>query len=557
MTQNLHRARHLYATVRSLVCASLNMAALLAVGCLSPSASPSASPSSPSSASIAAPATVSPRETTPPPLEIAPAQFTFGEVVRGAPLVGRVTLANRGATSLSLLRVVLLGAPSRLRFAATGAATGVASGTSASDDSRARVDGSDTASATLRALSLAGHATATLDFSIASDELASGAGHAQLLVEWSAASPAAPASLSTLSIPIDFAIASPAGATPLVAEPPVIDFGSVFRGEVLHHELRLTNPGPGDVAIDRVKHSCSCTASSFEIDGRRYDAKELSDARALGVLSPGESARLEVELQTTRVPRGQSEAHLSKVVLVYTADPAERPLALSLRATVVTPYFIEPATLELGRVRAGTGASASARLTSDQLGEFRITEAISGCPDALRVHFEREPIARDGQVAWRVRVELLPGAPLGTTLTHVEFAVDDPRLRTIVVPVQFTIEPNVDFLDNRPDRMELLDFGQVVLGVGATLELAIENRRPEVPYVPTKVELGRARPTGAGITVELVEKVAGSSYVVRLTVPPELAKASFFQGEVVITADHPEIPVKRVAYRGWYKPAGQ
>ena len=497
------------------------------------------------SAPAATPATVADEHAT--EVEIAPLRFAFGEVARGAPLIGRITLANRGLAALTLARAQLVGAPARLRWEVAGAAPRLA-------DTRT----SESPVVELTLLPLASGTTATLDFAIASDELAAGPAAVQLELEWDPAGVADEvAHARALRIPIDFAVAEPAVPTALVAEPAVIDFGTVFRGETLRHEVRLTNPGPGDIAIDRVRHSCSCTASSFEIDGRRYEARELDAGRALGVLSPGESARLEVELETTRVSRKQAESHLSKVVLVHTDDQAARPIAISLRAAIVTPWFVEPETLDLGRVRWGASASALARLTSDQLGEFRILDAISGCPEALRVHFEREPVARAGLVAWRVRIELLPGAPLGTTLTHVEFAVDDPRLRTIVLPVKFAVEPNVDFLDNRPDRMELLDFGHVVAGVGATLELAIENRRPEVPYVPTKVELSRARPTGAGITLELVEKVAGTSYVVRLTVPPELAKASFFQGEVMITADHPELPVKRVPYRGWYKPAGQ
>ncbi len=492
--------------------------------------------------------------TTTPALAVAPQRLAFGAVARGAPLDGHLTLANRSTELLWIDELQLDGAPARLRFAG---ADGVPTLVDARDETTGGEATAPTASRRL-ALRLAPGANATLDVSIVTDELASGPGNARLRIGFSNIAPATDDRLPahSIAIPVEFILGAPAGSTPLVAQPAVIDFGNVFVGEVLHHEVLLSNPGPGDVVLTKVKNSCSCTASALEIDGRRFSAAELEQTDHLGTLSPGETARLEVELLTTRVARKQSSLHLSKVILVHTDDPSARPLAVSLRATISTPYFAEPETLDLGRVRVGASATAVARLSSDQLGEFRITSATSGCPEALRARIEREQEAPDARVAWRLHVELLPGAPLGTTLTQVELAVDDPRLRTIVVPVQFTIEPNVDFLDNRPDRLELLDFGQVVIGVGATLELVIENRHPEVPYRPGKVELARGRPTSTGIAVELIEKVAGTSYVVRLTAPPALGRATFFQGEVVITADHPEIPVKRFPYRGWYKPAG-
>jgi len=41
---------------------------------------------------------------------------------------------------------------------------------------------------------------------------------------------------------------------------------------------------------------------------------------------------------------------------------------------------------------------------------------------------------------------------------------------------------------------------------------------------------------------------------VKITAPKSLMQARFVNGDVILTADHPDLPVKKVKFRGWFKP---
>lgn len=353
---------------------------------------------------------------------------------------------------------------------------------------------------------------------------------------------------------------APGGGDPaprIAADHEATEFGTIFRGEVLHTTFTLANRGTADLAIQKITNSCQCTASRFTIDGKAWSKEELVDGRNLGVLAPGEEALLEVTMRTASALVPGKDTAVKKEISVYSNDPERGVFNLALKATMISPFTIEPEKLEFGVVRRGARARQSAIIWSDTLGDFPITGASAPNPESVAVTVTRLEARPGVPPTWRVDAELLPTAPLGTVASHVDLALDHERVKEIQIPVVFDVQPSVTFADNKPDQAELLDFEVMAAGSAKTIELSIENADRSIPYVLRSAQLSNCRPTSAGFAAEVIEVEKGMKYTVKVTAPATLGKASYFQGDLVLTADHPDVPLRKLRFRGWYKSAGK
>lgn len=331
------------------------------------------------------------------------------------------------------------------------------------------------------------------------------------------------------------------------------EFGTIFRGELLNTKFTIYNHGQSDLTIQKITNSCQCTASSFTIDGKTWIEAELRDATQLGVLSPGEEALLEVKMRTAIATTPGKDAAISKAIRIYSNDPNRRVMNLELNATMISPFTIEPTTIDFGVVHKGTRAKRSAVIWSDTLGDFPITGATSPSPEFVTVTATR--VATDPGVppTWRIDAELAPTTPIGDVISHVDLVLDHARVKEIQLQVHYAVESNVVFIDNKPDHGELLDFEVMTAGTAKTIELTVENGDASVPYLLRSAALSNCRPTSTGFVCEVIEVERGMKYVVKVTAPGTLGKTSYFQGDLVLTADHPDVPLRKVRYRGWYK----
>lgn len=333
-------------------------------------------------------------------------------------------------------------------------------------------------------------------------------------------------------------------------------FPEAFRGEKLHHTFKLKNSGAGDLTLQEIRNSCSCSAAELHIHDKVLTQEEIKRSKMLGVLKPGETADLEVELKTAETSTPGHDLPVTKLVRVFSNDPTLNPLILTIEAKVVTPFTLEPEKLDFGKVKHGHGATASAVLQGGKLGDFRINAAHSPNEEFMKVRFEK--IGGDDVTvpSYRIDAELLPSMQLGSYVNHVELLIDHERVKSISIPLQATVEPNVTFVGNTKDGSDRVDFGMLKGDEDVTVEVKIENGEPKVPYLPTSVTVD-AKPSSELLKAELVEIEKGIKYVVKLTVPKSLAKARFFQGSLTINADHPDVPMKKITFRGWFKREGQ
>jgi HYDIN/CFA65/VesB family protein len=333
-------------------------------------------------------------------------------------------------------------------------------------------------------------------------------------------------------------------------------FPEAFRGEKLHHAFILKNSGAGDLTLQEIRNSCSCSAAELHIHDKVLTQEEIKRSKLLGVLKPGETAELDVELKTADTSMPGHDLPITKLVRVFSNDPTMNPLILTLEAKLVTPFTLEPERMDFGKVKHGHSAKASVVLQGGKLGDFKVNAAHSPNEEFMKVAFEK--VGGDDVTApsYRIDAELLPSMQLGSYVNHIELLIDHERVKSISIPLQAVVEPNVSFVGNTKDGSERIDFGMLKGDEDVTIEVKIENTEPKVPYLPTSVSVD-AKPSSDSLKSELVEIEKGVKYVVKLTVPKTLAKARFFQGSLTINADHPEVPVKRISFRGWFKREGQ
>ena len=104
------------------------------------------------------------------------------------------------------------------------------------------------------------------------------------------------------------------------------DFGVLKPGEIVNHEFTFTNTGGGDLLLHKTKASCGCTASE--------PAKKM--------LKPGESSSIKVTFNST----GKHDGDQSQSVTIYTNDPTEPTVYITIKAKVDSKKETSPNLLE-------------------------------------------------------------------------------------------------------------------------------------------------------------------------------------------------------------------
>ncbi len=327
-------------------------------------------------------------------------------------------------------------------------------------------------------------------------------------------------------------------------------FGETFRGEKLNHTFTLKNSGAGDLTIQEIRNSCSCTAAKLRIGDKTLAQEEIKRSKNLGTLKPGETAQLDVELKTAAAAGPGHDLPVKKYVRIFSNDPTNNSLALTLEATMVTPYTLEPVEVDFGRVKHGREAVASALLGAGKLGDLKILACKSPNDEIVQVTCTK--VEGAAEPTYKIEAKLLACAPLGMFNNRIELDIDHERVKEIAIPLRAVVEPNVTFVGNTKDGSDRIDFGQLAGDQDVTAEIAITNGDAAVPYVLKKVTVD-AKPSSDAFRTEIVEVEKGVKYVVKLVAPKSLSKSRFFQGSLELAADHPDVPVKRITFRGWFK----
>jgi hypothetical protein len=188
------------------------------------------------------------------------------------------------------------------------------------------------------------------------------------------------------------------------------DFGRVPRGTVVEHRFAVRNAGGLRLTIDKLRSACGCVAAASPAPSLR----------------PGASGTVDVRYDTARDAGPESRS-----VTVYSNDPQQPVITLTLTGEVMSDIEADPAELYVGTVRRGQAAAT----------EVRIRLAASVAPDATVVETTGAAITAqlsDVEAApnnRRVRVEIRPDAPLGPFHDEITLRVANAQPAIVTIPV--------------------------------------------------------------------------------------------------------------------------
>jgi hypothetical protein len=117
----------------------------------------------------------------------------------------------------------------------------------------------------------------------------------------------------------------------------------VFAGEKVTHTFGFRNVGSVPLIIEKVRHSCGCTASLISSD----------------ILEPGESGEIRSTFDTTRF-----NGPVVKTIYLYSNDPVHRVVQLHLRGIIQKEITQHPSRVSLGNLVPETTTKAQTVLAN-------------------------------------------------------------------------------------------------------------------------------------------------------------------------------------------------
>jgi len=280
----------------------------------------------------------------------------------------------------------------------------------------------------------------------------------------------------------------------------VFDFGTVDRGTQVEHTFTLRNAGGEMLLVDHVKSSCGCTVGV--VSGRE--------------VAPGEDTFVAVHLDTARLA-----GRTTKVVTVYTNDPANPAVGLTLTGQVLSDLVATPTPLYLGKVRRGEGIRREITVVSGRPGgTYAVVDVEHSNPE---LHASLEPLDGGGQ---RVVVELDRDVPLGRFSDQLKLRTTSPTEPEMTIPVFGSVEGDVVVLPPQ------VTFGVTRGGPPPSRDLHIRNRGAR-PVAVTRIVV----PADV-LTYELSTVEDGVEYRLALHLRPGLAPGKV-EAAVEIFTDHP------------------
>ena len=324
------------------------------------------------------------------------------------------------------------------------------------------------------------------------------------------------------------AVAADTGAKLEVAEPE-FNFGVLRADEVdtVSHTFKFKNVGTGTLLLTKIKPSCGCTsavASATEI-------------------APGEEGTLSAAMK----PKGKF-GDTSVTVRVDTNDPAKSPQVFTIKGTVLSPWRVIPALLDMGDLGKGESQERVARIMSQYFPgdpQHKIAAVRSDNPavQASTQEFETPPAGQGRNyvdIRRPVAVRVTGGEKTGPMTARVLVSTDDPKDATHIINVRWRVEGDLALSTKRVivlkrgDKSRPVNFS-LKSRAGVPFEvLSIEAKSKggdANPLVFTPLESNT--PTEKNYQVDLSENVQPGK--------PNL-------GDIVITTNHPEQKALTVPY---------
>ncbi len=340
----------------------------------------------------------------------------------------------------------------------------------------------------------------------------------------------------------------PATAQALLPEPAAIEFGDVFEGEGPSTTVVFTNKAQADFAVQRVATTCGCTVATVTgPDGVAVPAKPVVANQPVLVLKPGEAMSVGVQLNTA----GQHGA-VEKGLDVFSIEPGMPPVHVPVRARVSKAFVISPEQVNLGMVGKRGALERELTIQAQSIGDWTIEGFESGIegrplPEGLKI----EALDKEGP-SRRIRLAFDGPRAVGPIMTKVRVKVGHERVKTIEFFVYGTVQSDVVFSSGNPNFPETISFDQMEPGTKVTRTVTVTNHDPATPYAITSVDVQAPRPEFFVTSVRTLQE--GLKYEIDVTADSAIAE-NFFRGNLVVRANHPDMPTRVVSFHGWVKKA--
>lgn len=345
-----------------------------------------------------------------------------------------------------------------------------------------------------------------------------------------------------------FALCAPLAAqqraeSPIVADPPVVDFGDAFEGEILTTTVTFTNTGDAPYPVQQVRTSCGCTvARIFGPDGNEIVNKPRPGV-ALVNLEPDQALDVEVEFTTA-----DQHGSIEKTVSVLHVQPGEPGRDVPVRARITKALAVTPKLVNLNEVKKRERVEQTILVESQDIGEWEIAafeSAIETRPLPECMTFE---VVESTPTRKTVTLVIDGQRPIGTLSAKVRVVLDHERIRYTEFFVSGVVVPDVTFDSGDKTFPHTVNFDKLDPGSKRTRTLTITNADPDTPYVVQSVEIISNK--AEYFEHELREVEEGVKYEIDLTADADIAQA-FFRGNMRILADHPDVPTKTIPFHGW------
>lgn len=227
------------------------------------------------------------------------------------------------------------------------------------------------------------------------------------------------------------------------------DFGTVARSAKTEHRFPITNIYKQPLNINSVRASCGCTTPIIEKQ----------------VLQPGETGSILARFNTG-THTGQKKA----TITVSISGAVFTELQLNVQGYIRSDIVFSPVEVNFGTVAEGTAKSLEVDLAYAGRTDWQVLN-IAAAEPFLKPAI-KEVSRKNGQVSYKISVELLGSAPAGALQTQLTLQTNDNRLTKVPLAVTATVQAN---LEVNPQQVAL---GELKAGETVEHRFVIRGLKP-------------------------------------------------------------------------------
>ena len=203
-----------------------------------------------------------------------------------------------------------------------------------------------------------------------------------------------------------------ADSAPHIAiDSPVFDFGTIAQGAAVEHLFTINNTGSDPLKIERLNPSCGCTAATLSAQ----------------TVDPGSTATIRTVFDTTGF-----QGYKVKTVRVYSNDPQQPSVVLTLKGSVVPDVVVDPPRVFFGNVKKGATDSIDVTVSGSDQNTVKILDVDSRSTD---ISLSQEVLKTEHGIGKKITVKLNPDLPVGTVRSRIAVKTSSERNPVVHIPV--------------------------------------------------------------------------------------------------------------------------